>query len=366
MIRKPKEDRNDVFLEETDVTSIDWRTKNAVTPVKNQGSCGSCWSFSATGAIEGAVAVGASTLVSLSEKQLMDCSRKYGNNSCNGGLMDYAFQYVVDNGGLTSEENYPYEPQDGSCQTSKESQVVATITGFQDVPQDNVDQMVSAVSSTPVAVAIEADRSVFQSYNGGVLDSGRCGTNLDHGVLVVGFTEVTDQTYPNAWIVKNSWGNTWGVQGYIYISREVQTSSKGICGILENASYATGGSTPNPPPPNPKPTPAPGSKFYENPYTGSCSPNEFALTLSDIDTVNGKICAPTCNHDTVFDCPKAPEGVTATPACIISSTLLAMDFCGLECHTYDNSCGSEMACRITCDTGTNICKYACIYEAPEE
>lgn len=361
--KKTPEERDEVVLEVPEVASIDWRTQNAVTKVKNQEQCGSCWSFSASGAIEGAVAIGAGVLVSLSEKQLMDCSKSYGNNSCNGGLMDYAFQYAIDNGGLTLEENYPYVAEDGTCDKTKEKQVAGSISGFKDVPVDNVDQMVAAVSGQPVSVAIEADRSAFQMYSGGVLDKISCGTNLDHGVLVVGFTDVDDQTYPNAWIVKNSWGNTWGVQGYIYISREVQSTPKGICGILEAASYATGGSVPAP---SPGPTPPPpGSQFYENPFTGSCNANEFELTLSDIDTPTGKICAPTCNHD-IHDnnCPPAPTNVSATPTCMLASTLLNMNFCGLKCNTWDNSCGSDMSCEITCDTGTNTCQYACVYLKP--
>jgi len=368
---KTPEERNEVFLPVDDTTkSIDWRTQNAVTAVKNQGQCGSCWSFSSTGAIEGAVAVATGQLTPLSEKQLMDCSKSYGNNSCNGGLMDYAFQYVIANGGITSESNYPYVASDGTCNKIKEKQVVAGISGFQDVPHDNVDQMIAAVSGQPVSVAIEADKSAFQLYSGGVLDSYGCGTNLDHGVLVVGFTDVDDdQTYPNAWIVKNSWGATWGVQGYIYVSREVRTTPKGICGILESASYATGGSTPSPGPgPGPTPTPAPGSGYYENPFTGSCNSNEFTLTLSEVNTVQGKICAPGCGRDHTDVCPNAPNGVTAVPTCMLKSNMLDMQFCGLKCSQWDTSksCGPDMDCVVTCDTGTNQCDYACVYRDPNE
>jgi len=361
--KKPIEERNEVFLPVTDTTSIDWRTKGAVTDVKNQAQCGSCWSFSSTGAIEGAVAVATGQLTPLSEKQLMDCSKSYGNNSCQGGLMDYAFKYVVDNGGITSEANYPYVAQDGNCNHTKEKQVVAKISGYQDVPHDNVEQMMSAVSGQPVSVAIEADRSAFQLYRGGVLDSYGCGTNLDHGVLVVGFTDVDDQTYPNAWIVKNSWGNTWGVQGYIYISREVNTTSKGICGILESASYATGGASPGPSP-GPGPTPAPGDQYYENPFTGSCNANEFTITLSEVSTTQGKICAPACGRDHTDICPDAPPGVTAKPSCMLKSNMLDMQFCGLQCSSWDPSmsCGDDMKCVVTCDTGTNQCAYACVYQ----
>jgi len=166
--------------------AVDWRTKGAVTPVKNQGQCGSCWSFSTTGSTEGRVQIATGKLTSLSEQQLMDCSTKEGDHSCQGGLMDYGFKYIVDNHGIDSEADYPYQEKNEACQTAKEKNVVATITGFKDVTQNSDAQMQAAVSEGPVSVAIEADQRVFQSYKSGVL-SGACGTKLDHGVLVVGY-----------------------------------------------------------------------------------------------------------------------------------------------------------------------------------
>jgi len=220
---------NYVTLPATQATTVDWRTSGAVTPVKNQGQCGSCWSFSTTGSVEGAWKIAGHPLVSLSEQQLMDCSTAEGNQGCNGGLMDDAFTYIVKNGGLDSEADYPYTARDGTCKTAKAANKIAKITGFKDVAKNNEAQLAAAAAIGPVSVAIEADQAGFQSYTSGVF-SGPCGTQLDHGVLVVGFTD----TY---WIVKNSWGASWGDAGYIMMARG--KGKTGICGIAMAASYPT-------------------------------------------------------------------------------------------------------------------------------
>ena len=205
---------------------IDWREHGAVMPVKNQRSCGSCWAFSATGALEGGNFVHSGELVSLSEQQLVDCDMR--SSGCNGGLMEYAFEYVSSNG-LCKEEDYPYEGVDGECRSSQCESAVS-IAGYENVPENDGEALKRAVSQAPVSVAIEADSTVFQLYTGGVIDSELCGTSLNHGVLVVGYEE-------DYWIVKNSWGPEWGEEGYVRIRFEEE--GPGICGINKDASYPT-------------------------------------------------------------------------------------------------------------------------------
>ena len=215
----------------------DWRDHNAVTSVKDQGQCGSCWSFSATGAIEGAWARTTGKMIDLSEQQLVDCAggRPYGNHGCNGGLMDGAFEYVTDNG-LCSDESYPYTSgttkKTGTCEETCKP-VVTTLNTCYDVTPNNELHLKEAVSSNPVSVAIEADTRVFQLYTGGIITSEACGTNLDHGVLVVGYGEEDDTKY---WIVKNSWSASWGENGYVRIERSDSENDKGICGIAMQPS----------------------------------------------------------------------------------------------------------------------------------
>ena len=212
--------------------SIDWREKNAVTPVKDQGQCGSCWSFSATGAMEGAWAIAKGELVSLSEQELVDCSAgfHYGNHGCNGGLMDGAFQFAIDNG-MCTEQEYSYTAKQGSCeQCTKE----ITISSCQDVPSKNQMALKEAVSIGPVSVAIEADTRTFQLYKSGVITSDACGTKLDHGVLTAGYGEEDGIMY---WLVKNSWGSSWGEQGYVKIERSDKTNDPGVCGISMQPSF---------------------------------------------------------------------------------------------------------------------------------
>jgi hypothetical protein len=216
-------------------SSIDWVAKGAVTAVKNQGQCGSCWAFSTTGSIEGAHEIATGKLVSLSEQQLVDCAGSSGNQGCNGGLMDNGFEWVIKNG-LCEEDYYPYKAQDGSCQKSK-CTAATHITGYKDIKQGDEDSLMTAVNLTPVSIAIEADQSSFQFYSGGVLD-GTCGKQLDHGVLLVGYGTDSGKDY---WKIKNSWGASWGESGYIRVIR-----GKDICGLADSASYPTGASLEEP------------------------------------------------------------------------------------------------------------------------
>jgi cathepsin L len=208
--------------------SLDWRTKNAVTPVKNQQQCGSCWAFSTTGSTEGAHAIKTGNLVSLSEQQLVDCSTAQGNQGCNGGLMDQGFQYIISNHGITTEAAYPYTAADGTCRAAGKP-VAATLSSFVDVTAGSETSLMQAVNIGPTSIAIEADQPCFQFYSGGILSDPSCGTQLDHGVLAVGYGTENNVNY---WIVKNSWGASWGESGYI---RLVRGSNE--CGLANMASY---------------------------------------------------------------------------------------------------------------------------------
>jgi C1A family cysteine protease len=235
-LKNVRRGNNTVYLSTDNLPdSVDWRKSGAVTPVKDQGQCGSCWSFSTTGSLEGLNYIKSKKLVSFSEQQLVDCSQSYGNQGCDGGLMDDAFQYVAAQG-IETEADYPYTAEDGTCAYSK-SKTVFKNKAYTDVPQDTPLQLQAAVAQQPVSVAIEADQSCFQFYSGGVLSYPSCGDSLDHGVLVVGYGTASGTPY---WIVKNSWGASWGEQGYIRIARSTSTSSdEGECGIDMMPSYPT-------------------------------------------------------------------------------------------------------------------------------
>uniref|UniRef100_A0A452YWP2 Vignain n=1 Tax=Aegilops tauschii subsp. strangulata TaxID=200361 RepID=A0A452YWP2_AEGTS len=201
--------------------TMDWRTKGAVTPIKDQGQC------------EGIVKISTGNLVSLSEQELVDCDVHGEDQGCEGGLMDDAFKFIIKNGGLTKESSYPYAGADGKCKSGSDS--VATITSYEDVPTNDEGALMKAVASQPVSVAVDGGDMTFQFYSGGVM-TGSCGTDLDHGIAAIGYGATSDGT--KYWLMKNSWGTTWGENGYLRMEKDI-TDKKGMCGLAMEPSYPT-------------------------------------------------------------------------------------------------------------------------------
>merc|ERR1712232_153896 len=271
-----------------------------------------------------------------------------------GGLMDNAFSWVQQNG-ICSETAYPYTSGGGQTGTCKKGcSPVVTITGHTDVPARNENALKAAVSKQPVSVAIEADKSAFQLYRSGILDNAGCGTNLDHGVLVVGYGTGSGKDY---WKVKNSWGASWGEEGYIRMVRNANQ-----CGVAQQPSYPTGakaaGPSPGPSPPTPPSPPSPPSPpgppsatHYEDPK-GGCRSDEVDITIQG---VQGAACVPKCTLG-IF-CPSdVPAGVTATPTCALQDSSSGDKYCALICSPgNDAQCGTNASCKSIQSTG--ICTY---------
>ncbi|KAG4072621.1 hypothetical protein HA402_004710 [Bradysia odoriphaga] len=214
-------------------SSVDWSKKGAVTAVKNQAQCGSCWAFSSTGALEGQYFRKTGKLISLSEQNLVDCTRNYGNNGCGGGWMGSAFEYIKNNGGIETEQSYPYEARDANCRYDSRSNSGATVKGSVGIQQGDENSLKMAVATYgPIAVAIDASVSTFGHYREGVYYASQCDPGkLTHAVLVVGYdTTANGQDY---WIVKNSWGTSWGQSGYIFMARNKGNN----CGIATAAIF---------------------------------------------------------------------------------------------------------------------------------
>ena len=215
--------------------AVDWREKGKVTPVRDQAQCGSCWAFSSLAAVEtGLLIAGTSKYTAdtldLSEQQLVDCSR---NNGCNGGSLVVTMMYIK-NKGVEEEKDYPYTATNGTCKYDK-TKAVVTVTGHTNIKQKDEQDLTNALAETAVAVAIDASHPSFQLYKKGVYNEANCKQMvLNHGVTAVGYgaTEEGEEYY----IVKNSWGTSWGQAGYIYMSRNKNNQ----CGIASGATYPTG------------------------------------------------------------------------------------------------------------------------------
>nr|AJD78155.1 cysteine proteinase SAG12H9 [Hevea brasiliensis]AJF19713.1 cysteine proteinase [Hevea brasiliensis] len=213
----------------TEVASgLDWRTKGAVTPIKDQG-------LQCMAAMEGITKLSTGKLISLSEQELVDCDTSGIDLGCDGGCMDHAFEFIIQNNGLSTEANYPYWGVDGNCNSMKAADPKAMITGFEYVPANDEEALLKAVAHQPVSVAIDTGESAFQHYSSGVF-TGDCGTELDHAVTVVGYGTSDDGT--KYWLVKNSWGTSWGESGYIRMERDID-AEEGLCGIAMQPSYPT-------------------------------------------------------------------------------------------------------------------------------
>jgi len=348
-----------MFDTSSNPSSVDWTSKGAVTPVKNQGQCGSCWAFSTTGSAEGAHQIATGKLVSFSEQELVDCAGSYGNQGCNGGLMDDGFKYLEAKGD-SSESSYAYTGKTGTCDSSKQSAAdgikAGAVGSYHDVTTENEAQMEAAVAQQPVSVAIEADQSGFQFYKSGVF-SGTCGTSLDHGVLVVGYGTDSGKDY---WKVKNSWGTTWGLEGYILLEKGSNSTNgrkllggggggSDECGVLKQPSY-----------------PVINSEYvkaylanqthYGDPASG-CMSDEQAVKVQGL---TGSFCAPDCKSAA---CPTdVPAGVTAKPQCALQSPT-GDKKCALICSPSTDE-ASLRAGDAQCGAGTcsaiqsvGICTY---------
>jgi KDEL-tailed cysteine endopeptidase len=224
--------KNLVFLNKFSLPdSVDWREKGVVNSIKDQGQCGSCYAFSAVQAIESAWAIKTGKLFSLAEQEIVDCDKV--DSGCNGGLMDNVFNWVIQNGGLVQTSDYNYHAIESNCKVDKKKAVVQ-VKSLVDVPAGNNTQLEAATAQQPVSVAINAASYQFQFYHKGVFDWTGCpnqDADLDHGVGVVGYGNLNGTNY---WIVRNSWGESWGDKGYILMSRGEGVNT---CGILDDPSY---------------------------------------------------------------------------------------------------------------------------------
>lgn len=208
-------------------SSVDWRGKNVVSPVKDQGQCGSCWAFACTETAESAYALKHGNLPILAPQELVDCVKT--NYGCSGGMIDNTLEFILDNG-LNEEKEYPYSARNGACHGTPTSYKLEQCF---DIPPGNELLLKDAVAHSPVVACIEADQRAFQFYRSGILKKNSCGTNLDHAIQVVGYGEENGVKY---WIIRNSWGKSWGDNGFVRLERTENTRNDGTCGVALAAS----------------------------------------------------------------------------------------------------------------------------------
>ncbi|CAH1442705.1 unnamed protein product [Lactuca virosa] len=203
--------------------SVDWRTKGAVAPIKNQQKCGGDYAFSAIAAVEGINQIVTGDLITLSEQQIIDCDTDDTvNNGCNGGFYTDAFTFIIKNGGIDTEEDYPFtDESDLKC---KKNTKVVSIDGYADVPVNNETELKKAVANQPIAVALKLKMDDFQSYTAGI--DGDCGSELSLSLVIVGYGTENSEDY---WLLRNAWGTNWGDEGYIKLKRNVNEIT-GKCG----------------------------------------------------------------------------------------------------------------------------------------
>lgn len=212
-------------------TSVDWRTQGCVTEIEDQGLCGSCFTFSTTGSLEGQYCKKNKTLLTLSEQYLVDCYNPGdGSGGCNGGWMDDCYNFINRQKGISKEADYPYVTAQRQCQIKPKINLGTITTNY--VENSEAALMAAVATVGPISVAIDASRYSFQLYSSGIYDDSTCTQNVDHAVLVVGYGSENNKDY---WIVKNSWGTTWGEKGYVRMARNM----KNLCGIATNAMYPT-------------------------------------------------------------------------------------------------------------------------------
>jgi len=215
--------------------SIDWRTLGAVNEIQDQGRCGSCWAFSSCASLEGAHFIATGELLKFSEQSLVDCAKfKWGNLGCGGGLEQNSFTYWESNDAIL-EADYPYTAKNGDCVYDSTPKTNIEVITYTDVPEQDASGIKAAIAQQPISVAIEADKLVFQLYTSGIFDSTSCGTSLDHAVALVGYGTENGQEY---FILRNSWGTSWGESGYMKIAN-AGDGNDGICGVALAATYPT-------------------------------------------------------------------------------------------------------------------------------